>query len=420
MMFMNWYLAVIVTALAGAWLLHLLADLLELRALDSALPAQGLDIYDQEQHRRSQDYTKAKLIFTQVRSTVMLLATLLFILLGGFSLLDQQVRSLGLASISTGLLFIGSLALLSAAAELPFSLHRTFVLEERFGFNKTTAKTFVLDLLKSALLAVLLGGPLLAAVLWFFETAGSAAWLWCWAAVTLFSLLMQFLAPALLMPLFNKFTPLEDGELRQAVADYAQARNFAIQGIYVMDGSKRSAKLNAFFAGFGRFRRIVFFDTLISRLTVGEIVAVLAHEMGHWHHRHILKTTVALIVHTGLMFYFLSLVLASPQLHAAFGMEQISVHAGLTFFAFLYSPVELLLSVLFNMFSRRCEYQADAFAAASGWSKELISSLKKLGADNLANLTPHPFKVFIEHSHPPFLARIAALQRLEQREQVSE
>jgi STE24 endopeptidase len=420
MMFMNWYLAVIVTALAGAWLLHLLADLLELRALDSALPAQGLDIYDQEQHRRSQDYTKAKLIFTQVRSTVMLLATLLFILLGGFSLLDQQVRSLGLASISTGLLFIGSLALLSAAAELPFSLHRTFVLEERFGFNKTTAKTFVLDLLKSALLAVLLGGPLLAAVLWFFETAGSAAWLWCWAAVTLFSLLMQFLAPAVLMPLFNKFTPLEDGELRQAVADYAQARNFAIQGIYVMDGSKRSAKLNAFFAGFGRFRRIVFFDTLISRLTVGEIVAVLAHEMGHWHHRHILKTTVALIVHTGLMFYFLSLVLASPQLHAAFGMEQISVHAGLTFFAFLYSPVELLLSVLFNMFSRRCEYQADAFAAASGWSKELISSLKKLGADNLANLTPHPFKVFIEHSHPPFLARIAALQRLEQREQVSE
>ncbi|CAK8724080.1 CAAX prenyl protease 1-like protein [Candidatus Electronema halotolerans] len=417
---MNWYLAVIVTALIAAWLLHLLADLLELRALHPALPAQGRDIYDEEQYRRSQDYTKAKLIFTQVRSTVILLATLLFILLGGFSQIDQHIRSVGLNSISTGLLFIGSLAMLSAAAELPFSLYRTFVLEERFGFNKTTAKTFVLDLLKTGALAVLIGGPLLALLLWFFESAGSAAWLWCWAAVTLFSLLMQFLAPAVLMPLFNKFNPLEDGELRQAVADYAKAHNFAIQGIYVMDGSKRSAKLNAFFAGFGRFRRIVFFDTLISRLTVGEIVAVLAHEMGHWRHRHIVKMTVALIAHTGLMFYFLSLVLASPQLHAAFGMEQISVYAGLTFFVFLYSPVELLLSVFLNMFSRRCEYQADAFAAASGWTKELISSLKKLGADNLVNLTPHPFKVFLEYSHPPFLARIAALQRLEQREHVFE
>ncbi len=408
---MNWYLIVIVTALATSWFLHLLADLLELRALTPVLPTEARDIYDKEKYRRAQDYARSKLIFTQIRSTVMLLVTLLFILLGGFSWLDQQVRSIGLTSISAGLLFIGSLALLSAAVELPFSLHSTFVLEERFGFNKTTARTFVLDLLKVGALSVLLGGPLLAAVLWFFE---STAWLWCWAAVTIFSLLMQFLAPAVLMPLFNKFTPLEDGELRQAVAAYAQAHNFAIQGIYVMDGSKRSAKLNAFFAGFGRFRRIVFFDTLINRLTTDEIVAVLAHEMGHWHHRHIVKTTVALVAQTGLMFYFLSLVLVSPQLHAAFGMEQISVHAGLTFFAFLYSPVELLLSVLFHIFSRRCEYQADAFAAASGWSKELISSLKKLAADNLASLTPHPFKVFLEHSHPPVLARIAALQRLEQ------
>ncbi len=417
---MNCYLLCILAALIAAWLLHLTADILELRSLRPELPAEGKDIYDQEKYRQSLDYTQAKLIFTQIHSTVILIATLLFILLGGFHWLDQLARSLDLDSISTGLLFTAGLLFLSSTAELPFSLYSTFVLEERFGFNKTTGKTFLFDLIKTVLLAVLIGGPFLALVFWFFETMGTRAWLWCWLAVTVFTLLLQFLAPVLLMPLFNKFIPLEDGELRQAVADYAKAQHFALQGIYVMDGSKRSTKLNAFFTGFGRFRRIVFFDTLISRLTVHEIVAVLAHEMGHWRHRHILKMTLASLLHTGLMFYFLSLVLISPQLHAAFGMEQVSVYAGFTFFAFLYTPVELLLSIVFNIFSRRHEFQADAFAAASGWTQELISSLKKLGADNLTNLTPHPFKVFLKYSHPPILARIEALRQLEHQRNTAE
>jgi STE24 endopeptidase len=407
---MNSYLLFILTALLGAWLLNLIIAVLELRALQPELPPEFCDVYDEEQYHRSQDYTKAKLRFSQVKDAVMLAATLAFLLSGGFNWLDVTARSAGLGNIGTGLLFTGGLMLLSSLFSLPCAVYFTFVLEERFGFNTTTPKTFVLDLLKGIALAALLGGPLLAAIFWFFETASHAAWLWCWGAVTLFTLLLQFFAPVLLMPLFNKFKPLEEGELRQAVSDYAQAQHFAVQGIYTMDGSKRSAKLNAFFTGFGRFRRIVFFDTLLSKLTIGEIVAVLAHEMGHFKHRHLLKMTAASVLHTGLVLYLLSLLLNNPQLFAAFGMEHVSIYASLVFFSFLYAPAELLLALLFNFFSRRNEYQADAWAAADGKAADLISSLKKLSIHNFSNLTPHPLNVMVNYSHPSVLQRIVALR----------
>ena len=306
------------------------------------------------------------------------------------------------------------MALLSGALNLPFSLYATFVLEQRYGFNTTTVATFVLDRLKAMLLAALLGGPLLAAILWLFGTLGSKAWLLSWLVVTLVILVLQFLAPVLILPLFNRFTPLADGALKEAITGYAASQRFAIQGIFTMAGSKRSTRANALFTGFGRFRRIVFFDTLLDQLTTDEIVAVLAHEMGHSQRGHIPAMMALSVLQTGLLLFILSIFLNNQGLFAAFGMEYLSIHASLVFFGFLALPITALLAVGMNAVSRRNEYQADRFVAESGVDAEaLISGLKKLSRSNLTNLTPHPLHVLLHHGHPPVLARIAALRRLQ-------
>ncbi|WP_446009215.1 M48 family metallopeptidase [Candidatus Electrothrix sp.] len=409
---MNSYLIFILFVLVGGYVLDLVISFLEIRSLQPDLPAEFRDTYDEEKYCASQKYTKVTTGFSVIQDTVTLVLTLIFILAGGFNVVDLLVRSVGWSSIGTGLLFTGSLILLSFLVGIPFSLYSTFVIEERFGFNKTTGKTFFLDLLKGLVLAILIGGPLLAAVLWFFEITGSLAWIYCWLAVTLFTFILQFLAPVLIMPLFNKFTPLEDGELKEGITQYAAQQDFAIQGIYTMDGSKRSTRLNAFFTGFGRFRRIVFFDTLMEKLQPQEIIAVLAHEMGHFKKKHIFKMMAASVVQTGLMFFILSLFLGNEQLFAAFGMEHVSIYAGLIFFGFLYAPVSMLLSIFFNFFSRKNEYEADAWAVKTtgDQGEELINGLKKLSVHNLSNLTPHPLHVFLHYSHPPVLQRIEAIR----------
>ena len=408
----NGYLVLIVAILLSAYLLNLTTALLNLRALRPDLPAEFVDIYDGLQYARSQEYTQTTTRFSLIESTVSLLVTLVFILAGGFNFIDLAARSFDLTTIPTGLIFTGLLALLSAALGLPFALYSTFVIEQRFGLNTTTVMTFVLDRLKAALLTVLLGAPLLVAIFWLFETSGPAAWVYCWIAAVVFLLVVQFLAPVVIMPLFNTFTPLADGGLKEAITRYAAAQHFALQGIYTMDGSKRSTRANAFFTGFGRFRRIVFFDTLLDTLTTSEIVAVLAHEMGHYKRKHLLGMLVLSILQTGLMFFLLSLFLNNPGLFAAFAMEHISVYAGLIFFGFLYTPIATLLAISINAFSRRNEYQADRFVVESGaHGEDLISGLKKLSLSNLANLTPHPVHVAINYSHPPVLARIQALRQ---------
>jgi len=407
---MNSYLIFILAILLLSYLLEQAVAFLNLRSLSPDLPAEFTDVYDAEQYSRSQNYTRVTTAFSQIQATVTLILTLIFILMGGFNLIDGVARSFGLSSIPTGLIFCGLLALLSALMNLPFSIYSTFVIEQRFGFNTTTVATFIVDLLKAVLLTVLLGGPLLASILWFFEISGPLAWLYCWIASVVFVLIVQFLAPVLIMPLFNKFTPLAEGELKEAITNYATRQNFALQGIYTMDGSKRSTRANAFFTGFGKFRRIVFFDTLMDKLSTGEIVAVLAHEMGHYKLKHILSMMAFSILQMGFMFFILSFFLDNPGLFAAFGMENISVYAGLIFFGFLYAPISTLVALGFNAFSRRNEYQADHFAAQTGADGEaLISGLKKL---SVSNLTPHPFNVFLNYSHPPILARIAAIRQL--------
>jgi STE24 endopeptidase len=360
-----------------------------------------------------QKYTRVNTRFSFVTSTFNIIVLLVFWFSGGFNWLDQLVRGPGWSSIPTGMAYIGLLMLGQSLLSLPFSIYDTFVIEARFGFNRTSVKTFVLDLLKGLGLAVVLGAPLLAGVLAFFIHAGAWAWFYTWLVTVLYSLVMQYIAPTWIMPLFNKFTPLQDGELKALIVHYAEKVRFPLAGIFVMDGSKRSSKSNAFFTGFGKNKRIALFDTLIEKHTVAELVAVLAHEIGHYKKKHIQLGILISVLHSGILFYLMSLFISRPGLFEAFYMEQISVYAGLLFFAMLFSPLDIFLSPLMNILSRRHEYQADQYCATtSGLIEEMINALRKLSRDNLSHLTPHRFYVFMHYSHPPVLQRIRRLRTI--------
>jgi STE24 endopeptidase len=409
---MNSWLLVILVIFFSSYLLELTVSLLNINALTPSLPDEFKSTYNDQEYKDSQQYTRVTTSFSLVQNSVSTLLTILFLLYGGFNYIDVLARSFGFGEIVTGLLFTGGLALLSFISTLPFSIYSTFVIEERFGFNRTTVKTFTLDIIKGSVLAVVLGAPLLALILWFFINSGDYGWLYCWLGIVSFSIILQFLAPVLIMPLFNKFSPLEEGSLRNKILNYAEQEHFRLQGIFTMDGSKRSSKLNAFFTGFGKFKKIVFYDTLLEKLNEHEIVAVLAHEMGHFRLKHIFKMLVGSVLQTGFMFYLLSLFLGNTQLSEAFSMAETSIYSSLVFFGFLYSPINLLISISFNYFSRKNEFEADNYAARTTDSGQyLIEGLKKLSQANLSNLTPHPAMVFIHYSHPPVLSRIEQLRQ---------
>ena len=407
------FLVIILAILIGEYLLNLIVETKNVRFLRTDLPDEFSGYYDRGKYRKSQEYLKENTRFGFITDSIATPVTIAFILFGGFNLIDQFARSFHLSTIPTGLIFAAVLMLASQIVAIPFSIYSTFVIEEKYGFNKTTPRTFVLDILKTWVLATVIGGILFSAVLWFFEEAGPWAWAYCWIAVTLFQVFLLFVAPVVIMPIFNKFTPLEDGELREAIEEYAKKQDFKLKGVFTMDGSKRSTKSNAFFTGFGRFRRIVLFDTLIEKQTKDELVSVLAHEMGHYKKKHILKSIVISIFTTGLMFYILSIFINNRELFAAFQMQHTSIYASLFFFGFLYAPIDMILSVFGNMLSRRHEYEADGYAVATYRKPQsMITALKKLSVDNLSNLTPHPLKVFLTYSHPPVLERIRAIRKL--------
>jgi STE24 endopeptidase len=408
---MNAYATVILAALLAEYAVHLFADAANLRTLGEPVPEEFRETYDPAAYRRSQEYTRTKTYFGIFSSTLSLAALLVFWFAGGFPLLDAFVRRAGWGELPTGLLFIGALAVLRSALSLPLSVYSTFVIEERFGFNRTTAGTFIADIAKGALLALVIGGPLLALVLWIFMVGGSAAWLGCWAAVTALTLIIQFVAPTWIMPLFNTFAPIEEGALKDAILAYAEKVRFPLQGVYVMDGSKRSSKSNAFFTGFGRYKRIALFDTLIKKHSIGELVAVVAHEIGHYKKRHILKGMALSILHTGFMLFLLSIVLTRQGLFDAFFMGAMSVYAGFVLFGILFTPAEFFVSLGMNVLSRKHEFEADRFSAeTTGAPGEMVRALRTLSVDNLSHLTPHPIYVFLHYSHPPVLARIRALR----------
>ena len=408
---MNIYGQVVFFTLVITFFIKVVAELLNLKSAAKGLPAEFVGTYDETAYSTSRDYLAATTRLSLVTSAVDLAVLLLFWFSGGFNLLDQFLRSYAFLPLITGVLYIASLLVMQSLIDLPFSIYRTFVVEEKFGFNKTTPAVFISDLLKTLLLGALLGTPLLAGVLWFFESAGEFAWLWAWGGVTAVTLLLQYIAPTWIMPLFNKFEPLEDGELKRAITAYAETVHFPLTGVYVLDGSKRSAKANAFFTGFGKRKRIALFDTLIAAHPVHELVAVLAHEIGHFKKKHIIINMVLSLFNLGALFFLLSLFMNNRLLFDAFHMQELSVYGSLIFFSLLYTPVEWILSVVLQLLSRKHEYEADAYAVSTySQGVALADALKKLSRNNLSNLTPHPLYVFLNYSHPPVLQRIMRIR----------
>jgi len=408
----NVWFAVIVVALVVLWKVDLLATLLNLKSLGPEIPDSFRELVDQEAYERSQAYTRAKAVLGIGEGIFSLVILFLFWCLGGFGWLDDQVRAFGYGPIVTGILYIGALVIGLQLLNLPFDLYDTFSLEEEFGFNKTTPGVWISDLAKAAVLGAIIGIPLLALLLWVFQTV-PMAWFWGWILVTAFSLLLAYVAPTWIMPLFNKFEPLEEGSLKEAIHRMAEKCEFPLKEVSVMDGSKRSTKSNAFFSGFGKNKRIALFDTLIEKHTEAELVGVLAHEIGHFKKRHIIKSLIVGTITTGVMFFLLGIMMNNRGLFDAFGVSETSVYVSLVLFGILMSPLSEVLSIGGNWLSRKHEFEADAYAAGvTGNPGAMAEALRKLSRDNLSNLTPHPFYVFLNYSHPPAVERIQALESL--------
>jgi len=412
---MNWIAWIIFIALVVDYLLNLIADIANLKQLSPEIPESFKNIYDSDRYARSQEYLQVTTRFEWWASSFDFLLLLIVWFGHGFAYLDTWVRSFEFGPVGTGLIYITILSMIKMILSLPFSIYSTFVIEEQFGFNKTTVKTFVMDIIKGLVLSIILGAPLLGGILYFFEVAGNNAWWYCWIVVTGFALIFQFVAPTWIMPLFNKFTPLESGELKDMILSYADAIRFSVKNIFIIDGSKRSNKSNAFFTGFGKNKRIALYDTLINQLTHREILSVLAHEMGHYKKKHIWMNMGIGILYSGIMFYLLSFFISYQGLFEAFYLEQPSVYAGMIFFGMLFSPIDFFLGLALQTLSRYNEYQADQFAAETTHTPDdLVSALKKLSVQNLSNLTPHPLYVFLNYSHPPILQRIQRLLQIKQ------
>jgi len=383
---------------------------LNAKHFNDELPPELQDVYDEDEYKKSQTYKATNYRFSNITSTFSLILTLAFFYLDGFEYVDNIARSYSSNNMVIALIFFGVIMLASDIITTPFSYYKTFVIEEKFGFNKTTKKTFILDKIKGWLMLALIGGGILALIIWFYEATGNNFWLYAWALVAIFSLFMNMFYSKLIVPLFNKQTPLEDGELRNKIAAYAKTVGFKLNKIFVIDGSKRSTKANAYFSGFGSEKRVTLYDTLIKDLDEEEIVAVLAHEVGHYKRKHIIFNLSASILLTGLTLYILSLLISNPMLSNALGVDIPSFHIGLIAFGLLYSPISEITGLIMNAMSRKFEYQADNYAKDTYAGEPLITSLKKLSKNSLSNLTPHSAYVFMHYSHPTLLERIKNLR----------
>lgn len=381
------------------------------RSWAESVPDRLADVYPQDKFEKQKQYRRVNHRFGKISSTFSLLVLLVFLWFHGFALVDNWVLQYTDHWLWRPLFFFGIMGLASYIIGLPFGIYQTFVIEERFGFNKTTPKTFVSDQIKSLVLGAVIGGILLSLVIWFYHFAGKWFWLYAWVGLSLFMIFISKFYTTLILPLFNKQTPLEEGPLRKAIEEMSQKAGFALENVYVMDGSKRSTKANAFFSGFGKNKRIVLFDTLINDLEINEIVAVLAHEIGHYRLKHIIWGTILSVLQTGLTLYLLGWFVNEPALSQALGINEPVFHIGLIGFAILYSPVSEILGLGMNIFSRRNEFQADAFAGKHADAAALQSALKKISANALSNPTPHPWYVFFNYSHPPLLKRLEALDK---------
>ena len=402
---------IFIAILVLKFLVDQILDSLNASHFEDVIPEEVSDVYDPKEYKKSQSYKKTNHRFGIVTSLFSIVLTISFFFLDGFSLVDHFARVYSENSIVITLIFFGIILIGSDLLTTPFSYYKTFVIEQKFGFNKTSKKTFFIDKLKGLLMSILIGGFILALITWFYEFAGAYFWLYAWGLVTLFSLFMNMFYSKIIVPLFNKQTALEEGDLKDAITKYANSVGFTLNNIFVINGSKRSTKANAYFSGFGNQKRITLYDTLINDLTINEIVAVLAHEVGHYKRKHIIFNLIASLLLTGLSLFLLSLFIQTPILSKALSVSIPSFHIGLIAFGILYSPISEITGIFMNYMSRKFEYQADNYAKETFASEPLISSLKKLSKNSLSNLTPHFLYVFIHYSHPTLFERIKNLKQ---------
>jgi STE24 endopeptidase len=386
-------------------------DYLNTKKFNDPIPKALKDVYDETEYKKSQNYKADTNKINQWSSWLSFIGIVLFLVFDGFAYVDNLARSFTSHPVLVALLFFGIITLASDIISTPFNYYSTFVIEEKYGFNKMTKKTFWLDKLKGLSLGSILGGLLLSLIIWFYQMFPENFWIYALIIVALFSVVMNMFYAKLIVPLFNKQTPLEEGSLRDKIESYAKSVGFKLDNIFVIDGSKRSTKANAYFSGFGSQKRITLYDTLIKDLEEEEIVAVLAHEVGHYKHKHIIYNLGISIALTGLTLWLLSIFINSPLLSEALGVKEVSFHIGLVAFGLLYSPISTFTGFVMNILSRKFEYQADNYAKNTYKATHLIHALKRLTQKSLSNLTPHPLYVAVNYSHPSLLQRVNNLEK---------
>ncbi|MDP3312655.1 M48 family metallopeptidase [Lutibacter sp.] len=384
---------------------------LNAKHFNDIIPSELNGIYNDEEYSKSQKYKLVNYKFSLITSLFSITITLLFFLFDGFAFVDEIAKNSTSNTILVTLIFFGIILFGSNLLSLPFSYYKTFVIEEQFGFNKTTLKTFIFDKLKGWIIMIVVGGGLLALITVFYEKTAHLFWLYAWALITIISLFITFFYSRFIVPIFNKQTVLEEGELKVAIESFAVKTGFKLNNVYVIDGSKRSTKANAYFSGFGSQKRITLYDTLIKDLETDEVVAVLAHEIGHYKEKHVIYNLVLSTISMGFTLFILSLLVGSSMLSEALGVASTSFHIGLIAFSILYSPISEITGLFMNSLSRKFEYEADNFAKNNFGAEPLITSLKKLSKNSLSNLTPHPFYVKMNYSHPTLFQRIKNLKK---------
>jgi len=402
---------ILIAIIIISFMIDKILETLNAKHFDDKIPRKLADVYDEKVYKKSQEYKKINAKFSNLTSTFSIVLTIAFFFFDGFKVVDDLARSFTNNSILVALIFFGFIMFGSDILTTPFSYYKTFVIEEKFGFNKSTKKTFWLDKLKGVFMSILLGGSILSLIIWFYQIAGQNFWIYAWVLVAVFSLFMNMFYAKMIVPLFNKQRPLEDGALKLAIESYAEKVGFTLNNIFVIDGSKRSTKANAYFSGFGSQKRITLYDTLINDLEIDEIVAVLAHEVGHYKRKHIIFNLASSILLAGFTLFLLSLFINSSILSEALGVSISSFHISLIAFGILYSPISEVTGLIMNYVSRIFEHQADNYAKETYAAKPLITSLKKLSKNSLSNLTPHPAYVFMHYSHPTLLERIQNLEK---------
>lgn len=401
----------IVSIMMFNYVLERWLDFLNSKQWSNKLPKELEDVYDAEQYEKSQNYKRINEKFGLITSTFSFLVVTTMLFFHVFGFMDSFARSITSNPVLIAIIFFGILMFASDLINTPFALYDTFIIEERFGFNKTTLKTFIFDKIKGWILVAIIGGGAMTLIIWLFNQSEKYFWIWAWLAMTIFMIFISIFYSTLIVPLFNKQTPLEDGELKDAISDFCKKAGFHLTNVFVIDGSKRSTKANAYFTGLGKRKRIVLYDTLINDLTTNEIVAVLAHEIGHYKKKHTISGMLLGIIQTGLTLYIFSLFTVNPLLSYALGAKTQGVHMALMAFGVIYSPFSTIVGLGMNYLSRKNEYEADKFAKDFDYANDLINALKKLSSNNLSNLTPHPAYVFFHYSHPTLLQRMRALNK---------